>query len=289
MSTSFPKFDDLRIEHDFLFKKVMHNKRICKHLLEEILQAKIEEITYQEVEHTLDAFYDSRGVRLDVIIGDEKQTRYNLEMQVKNVSNPQTRTYVLPKRTRYYQAMIDVDSLKKGQSFYLLPPTYIIFICAFDFFNKGNYIYTFKKRCLENLDLEYPDEATTILLNTKGTHGNISKDIKSFFEYVNKHIVTSEFTQEIVEEIVQIKGDEKARLEYMSLETFVQDNRYEAYNEGLSEGFAKGEADGLAKEKIATAKRMLMKGNRSLEEIAEVTELSLADVKKIEADMLQLV
>ena len=285
MSTSFPQFDDLRIEHDFLFKKVMHNKRICKHLLEEILQAKIEEITYQEVEHTLDAFYDSRGVRLDVIIGDEKQTRYNLEMQVKNVSNPHTKTYVLPKRTRYYQAMIDVDSLKKGQSFDLLPPTYIIFICAFDFFSKGNYIYTFKKRCLEDLELEYPDEATTILLNTKGTHGKVSKDIKSFFEYVNKHIVTSEFTQEIAEEIVQIKGDEKARLEYMSLKTFVQDNRYEAYSEGLSEGFAKGEN----KEKIATAKRMLMKGNRSLEEIAEDTELSVAAVKKIEADMLQMV
>lgn len=80
---------------------------------------------------------------------------------------------------------------------------------------------------------------------------------------------------------MQIKGDEKARLEYMSLKTFVQDNRYEAYSEGLSEGFAK--------EKIATAKRMLMKGNRSLEEISEDTELSLADVKKIEADMLQRV
>ena len=92
---------------------------------------------------------------------------------------------------------------------------------------------------------------------------------------------------------MQIKGDEKARLEYMSLKTFVQDNSYEAYSEGLSaglsEGFAKGEADGLAKEKIATAKRMLRKGNRSIEEIAEDTELSLADVKKIEADMLQLV
>ena len=93
--------------------------------------------------------------------------------------------------------------------------------------------------------------------------------------------MTSKFTQEIAEDTVQIKGDEKARLEYMSLKTFVQDNRYEAY----SEGFAKGEN----KEKIATAKRMLMKGNRSIEEIAEVTELSLADVKKIEADMLQLV
>ena len=30
-------FDELTITNDFLFKKVMQNKRICKHLIEEIL------------------------------------------------------------------------------------------------------------------------------------------------------------------------------------------------------------------------------------------------------------
>ena len=43
------------------------------------------------------------------------------------------------------------------------------------------------------------------------------------------------------------------------------------------EGIAKGEA----KEKLATAKRMLAKGCYSLEVIAELTNLSLADVEKL--------
>ena len=52
---------------------------------------------------------------------------------------------------------------------------YFLFACVKI---KGNYVYTFKKHCLENLELELPDEATTMLLNTKGSHGEISKDLK---------------------------------------------------------------------------------------------------------------
>ena len=87
----------------------------------------------------------------------------------------------------------------------------------------------------------------------------------------------------------------------MSLETYVQDNRYEAYAEGeakgLAQGLAEGEAKGLAKgvaqglaegeanEKFATVKRMLRRGKSSLAEIAEDTELPLDTIKRIQAEM----
>ena len=112
-----------------------------------------------------------------------------------------------------------------------------------------------------------------ILLNTTGMHGSISPDIKSFFDYVNQHTVTSDFTKEIDKEIFHIKSDQKARLEYMSLETYVQDNRYEAY------------AEGEAQEKLATVKRMLKLGKISIADIAETTELPLDTIKKIQAEM----
>ena len=50
------------------------------------------------------------------------------------------------------------------------------------------------------------------------------------------------------------------------------------------EGIAEGEAIGEAKERVATAKRMLAKGCYSLEVIAELTNLSLADVEKLKED-----
>ena len=50
------------------------------------------------------------------------------------------------------------------------------------------------------------------------------------------------------------------------------------------EGEAVGIAKGEAKEKLATAKRMLAKGCYSPEVIAELTNLSLADVEKLKEE-----
>ena len=278
------KFENLTIQSDFIFKKVMSRKRICKHLLEELLQIEIADIKYLEAEKTLEPEYTSRGIRLDIIVADDKNTHYNLEMQVKNNKNPDTDTYVLPKRSRYYQALLDIDLLQAD----LLPPTFIIFICVFDFFEKGNYVYTFKKRCLENLELELPDEATTMILNTKGTHGDISKDIKSFYDYVNNHIVTTDFTKQIDDEISYLKLDTKVRREFMLMEARLLDERREGIAEGKEIGLAEGEAIGLVKgeaeHKLKVAKLMLAKGCYSLQEITELSGLSLADVEKLKEE-----
>ena len=281
------KFENLTIQSDFIFKKVMSRKRICIHLLEELLQIKIADINYLEAEKSLEPDYTSRGIRLDIIVEDDKNTHYNLEMQVKNNKNPHTKAFVLPKRSRYYQALLDIDLLQQGQEYDLLPPTYVIFICVFDFFEEGNYVYTFKKRCLENLELELPDEATTMLLNTKGTHGNISKDIKSFYDYVNNHIVTTDFTKQIDDEISYLKLDTKVRREFMLMEARLLDERREGIAEGEAIGFAKGEAIGITKGEtnanIATAKRLLSIG-LSVQDIAKATTLSIEQVEALKAD-----
>ena len=43
------KFANLTIQSDFIFKKVMSRKRICKHLLEELLQIEIADINYRRL------------------------------------------------------------------------------------------------------------------------------------------------------------------------------------------------------------------------------------------------
>ena len=144
--------------------------------------------------------------------------------------------------------------------------------------------------------MELPDEATTMILNTKGTHGDISKDIKSFYDYVNNHIVTTDFTKQIDDEISYLKLDTKVRREFMLMEARLLDERREGEAVGIAKGkeiglvegeaigLAKGESIGLAKEKLATAKRMLAKGCYSLDVIAELTNLSLADVEKLKKE-----
>ena len=237
MSTTF---DQLTLQNDFLFKRVMQNKRICKKLIETILDIQIASISFPEIEKTLDIASESKGIRLDIIVEDDQHTRYNLEMQALNTVNQETQESLLPKRTRYYQAMLDTDMLQKGQDYDSLYRTYIIFICGFDVFEKGLYTYTFTKRCHEDLSLELPDETTILFLNAKETHGPASDILKSFLRYVDDHIVTDEFTQELQNELLHVKNDPKARRDYMKYEMNIKDIRNEALQIGIDKGIIIG-------------------------------------------------
>ena len=70
----------------------------------------------------------------------------------------------------------------------------------------------------------------------------------------------------------------------MLMEARLLDERREGKAEGIAEGIAEGKKIGLAEEKLATAKRMLDKGCYSPEVIAELTNLSLADVEKLKKE-----
>ena len=73
----------------------------------------------------------------------------------------------------------------------------------------------------------------------------------------------------------------------MLMEARLLDERREGKAEGIAEGEAIGLAKGESKEKLATAKRMLAKGCYSLEVIAELTNLSLADVEKLKEEQAE--
>ena len=74
-------WEELTIQDNFLFLKVMQNKRLCQHLIEKILQIKIVEITYPDTEKSIDVRWDSKSVRLDVYVKDETGRVYDIEMQ----------------------------------------------------------------------------------------------------------------------------------------------------------------------------------------------------------------
>lgn len=59
----------------------------------------------------------------------------------------------LPKRSRYYQGMIDLELIEKGELYDKLKRSYVIFICRFDLFGKNRCIYTFENRCVEDMDV----------------------------------------------------------------------------------------------------------------------------------------
>ena len=170
METKQTKWEELSISNDFLFGKVMQNPELCKELLQRILpDLNIERIEYPELQKSIRMDMDARSVRLDVYVKDEKEAVYDIEMQVSG-------TKELPRRSRYYQSMIDLQLIDKGQLYDELKRSYVIFICLFDFYGKGRHMYTFENICREDGRISMGDEAVKIFLNARGTLDDVSDE-----------------------------------------------------------------------------------------------------------------
>ena len=236
-------YEELTIQDNFIFQKVMRNKRICKQTIERLLDIDIKDISYPEEEKSIDIRLDSKSIRMDVYVNDDKGTVFNIEMQTSKDMEE------LVKRTRYYQALIDIDLLEKGQSYSALNDTYIIFICTFGVFTGNRHKYSFKNLCIEEQGLSLDDGTTKLFLSTKGTADDVSKPLKYFLDYIDGKEPADELMQEIDNEVDTIKRCDEWRRDYMTL-AFEMDRKFaEGKAEGLAEGKAEGLAEGLAEGK----------------------------------------
>lgn len=98
-------FDELQIKDAFRFSVILRNTKFCKHFLERILNIKISCIEYLKSQETIDRCKKC----MDIYVKDGKETLYNIEMQTTENRN-------LPKRTRYFQEMIALNILEKGDN-----------------------------------------------------------------------------------------------------------------------------------------------------------------------------
>lgn len=221
------EWEELTISDNFLFQKVMQNKRLCKRLIQKLLQIKVKNIIYPIAEKSIAIGATNKAVRLDLYVETDTGTIIDIEIQTTDGADGW-----LPKRTRYYQAMIDLDVLGKGMDYIELKKSYVIFICTFDPFNLGEKIYTFSNICHEQQKLELGDETTKIFLNAKGTTGKVDKDIESFLAYINGQTAKGKFTQDIAAEVERVKQHNETRVEYMTLMMELKQQRREGYAEG---------------------------------------------------------
>jgi len=271
-------YEELTIVDNFMFTKVMSNPEICKTFLEIVLDVKIKEISYPEDEKTITIASESKSVRLDVYVDDDQGTVYNVEMQSSMKNN-------LPKRSRYYQAMIDLQLLDKGADYNELNKSYIIFICTFDLFGQGRHIYRFKNCCLECPDLVLEDDTTKIFINTKGIQDDISDEFREMIKVFNGEDGQSEYAKKLMHNVDEIRLNKKWRREYMQLWEIEK----ERYQEGLARGHEAGLAEGR-KEKDQTFVPLLIEmslkltGNEenSINEVADsVPNLSIDEVRSV--------
>lgn len=232
------KFKELNLSNAFLFAAALADEETCGIVLELILGKKFPKVTVR-TEHTVLFSSDFRSVRFDVYAKDEVQVSYNLEMQNQNKGN-------LPKRARYHQAEMDVTSLKPGEGFNDLQPSYVIFICMFDPFGDGLYQYTFEERCLEN-SRPLGDGTIKIFLNVKGKNNQeVPKALVDFLKYVENSTDAraNEFSntnlQKLHEKVLKLKESRELEENFMYLTEWLEEERNEGREEGRVEGLEQG-------------------------------------------------
>ena len=232
-------WEELSISNDFLFGKVMQDAQLCRELLQRILpELDIDHIEYPELQKGIKPDMDAKSVRLDVYVRDGKGTVYDIEMQVAN-------TKELPKRTRYYQSMIDLQMIDKGQSYKKLNPSYIIFICPFDMFDKGRHLYTFQNICKEDHKILLKDETTKIFLNAHGYMDDVSKELKAFLDYVAGKSTEDTFVKKLELAVKEAKRNREWRYEYMTLLMRDQENIEQGIKQGMEQGLKQGMEQGI--------------------------------------------
>lgn len=277
------RWREATIQDNFIFSRTMElYPNLCRRLLELILNVKIKELHFPEREKTIEARVDSKGIRLDVYVEDKNSNRsFDVEMQISDSDN-------IAKRMRYYQGLIDLDKLKRGEHYGKLGESYIIFICPFDKFKQGRHIYTFREHCEQDTGLKLNDGTAKIFLSTKGTLNDVSPEVKAFLDYVDRGIVAGRFVSELNRAVDSVKFNEKARLGFMTFQMFLLEEkmvaeargRAEGLAEGRSEGLAEGRVKGLAEGREAVAIKLLHKG-KSLDEIHELTEIPLERIQQL--------
>lgn len=207
---------------------------------------KIDRIEYPELQKSINVDMDAHSVRLDVYVKDDREAVYDIEMQVSD-------TKELPKRSRYYQGMIDLQLVDAGQHYKKLNKSYIIFICPFDLYGKGRHIYTFENICKEDNSISMGDEAVKIFLNADGTMDDVSRELKAFLDYVAGQKPEDSYVEKLEEAVQEAKKNREWRHEYMTLLMRDQEN--------VEKGEERGE------ERLATLILILNDGNRSSDAI----------------------
>ena len=249
------KWEELEFTDDYLFKTVLTKyPRICKKLLETILEVEIRELKYLSSEEEVKPQFESRGIRLDVYVEDDSNTVYTVDMQVRNDGDE-----ALAKRMRYYQSAMDMDALKRGTRYKELKQSFVIFLCPFAFMEGKRHLHTFRNYCKEDRDILLPDGSTKIIIASKGMLNDVSYELKCLLDYMNTKRVAGTLVKDIDDAVTTVKRLEKEAVRYMTLQDIIEDEREESFKRGISQGISQG--------RIQNVKDMIKAGVTSLEAV----------------------
>ena len=208
----------------------------------------------------------AKSIRLDVYADDSQNRKYSVEMQGYI-------EYNIGRRSRYYQSVIDIDSLSRGQGYEKLSDAFVIFVCTYDPFGAGMQKYVFQKRRINaDSDIILNDGVSTVIL----TDNSGDSVINEFFKYLKNSTYEeaerseSRLIKLINQKVEKVRFDPVLEVEYMR------------FQELQREQFNKGREQGIAENQLAIIKNMLNMDmtDDTIQTVTGCTAEYLASVKK---------
>ena len=265
------KIEDLTFIDDEMFQAVMHEPGVCAEFVERLLHVKVEKVQFPKLEKAIAPFYTTKGVRLDVYLKDENKI---IDVEIQKYEQE-----ALGKRTRYYQSMIDMDSLMKGQDYPQLKETYILFICTFDPFKKneketyGLPLYTFKNLCLEESDVQLGDNSTKVIYNASAYKAVKDERIQQLLQFISTNNPGEDlFSNKLAELVKKLKENERFRSDYAAMNLHDRDLIRNTKKE-------------VAKETSIKIAKSLFANGASIELISKSLEMTIEQVQEIVKDV----
>lgn len=253
-----------------LFLSVMKEKKAYQNVLSIILNEPDVKVTEVKVEQVVLNKFGKRAIRLDAWGKTDDDRQVNIEME--NHAEQDN----IPKRSRFYQGLIDTPILKSGKKtkYRQLPSTIIIFITQEDIFKKDRAMYTFTEQCEEEQGLHLGDGTKKIFLNMSSKNG--SKELVSLLQYMKNTTLDNPE--------IQVRDERIIELDKIVTEVRESEEWEESHMTILEIGMAKGEEIGMTKGEfkklISLICKKLEKGYE-IEQIAEMLEEDESSIRTI--------
>ena len=246
------RIKELRLMDDDFFSEVLDGKtEAVEYILNTVLERDDIKVksTKAQVEYKSAT---KRSIKLDIQAEDVNGRLMDIEIQRSDRGSG-------VRRARFHSSMIDRSLLSKGDDFEDLVDTYVIFITEKDKFGMGVPLYHIERRIKEMDHALFGDGAHILYVN--GEYRNLEHPVGSLMHDFNSKDAKDMVNPLLAEEVRYLKETEGGRSQ---MSRILEEMRNEV----------------AEKEKVSTALKMLAKGYEA-EEIAEITGLSLEEVRKL--------
>ena len=251
------RIKELRLMDDDFFSEALDGK---KEAVEYILNTVLERDDIKVKSTKAQVEYKSatkRSIKLDIQAEDVHGRLMDIEIQRSDRGSG-------VRRARFHSSMIDRTLLSKGEDFEDLVDTYVIFITEKDKFGMGVPLYHIERRIKEMDHALFGDGAHILYVN--GEYRNLEHPVGSLMHDFNCKDAKDMVNPLLAEEVRYLKETEGGRSQ---MSRILEEMRNEAAEKAKEE------------EKVNTALKMLARKRDSIEEIAEITGLSLEEVRKL--------